>query len=138
MGRGFGIAAAVDNETVKAVAKAAEDAGYSSFWVNDTPGADGLECLQEAASVTNNIMLGVGVIPIGRRPAASIAEDVAADLLPGSTLAWHRFPGPERRPRQRPCAIDTLHDQPGVRAVVLPLSVRAWWISAESWPMGSC
>ncbi|MEZ4521764.1 MAG: LLM class flavin-dependent oxidoreductase [Thermomicrobiales bacterium] len=132
MGRGFGIAAAVDNETVKAVAKAAEDAGYSSFWVNDTPGADGLECLQEAASVTNNIMLGVGVIPIGRRPAASIAEDVKKYDLPQDRL-WLGIgsPGPKGALANAREAIDTLHDQLECAVVLAALGPRMVDLSGE-------
>ena len=80
MGRGFGINASVDNETIKIVAKAAEEAGYSSFWVNDGGGAEGLECLHAAASVTAQIKLGVGVISIARRSADSIAEEVQRNL----------------------------------------------------------
>src|SRR5690606_4627397 len=86
MGRGFGIAAAVDHEIMKQVAKAAEEAGFSSFWVNDTPGNDGLAGLAAAASVTNSIQLGVGVIPLERRPAAEIASDVKRLNLPQDRL----------------------------------------------------
>jgi alkanesulfonate monooxygenase SsuD/methylene tetrahydromethanopterin reductase-like flavin-dependent oxidoreductase (luciferase family) len=86
MGRGFGVAASVDHETMKAVARAAEQAGFSSFWVNDTPGNDGLAGLAAAASVTDNIKLGVGVIPLDRRPAESIAADVKRLDLPQGRL----------------------------------------------------
>lgn len=86
MGRGFGVAAAVDHDIMKEVAKAAEDAGYSSFWVNDTPGNDGLAGLAAAASVTSSIKLGVGVIPFDRRPADTIAADVHSLNLPQDRL----------------------------------------------------
>lgn len=86
MGRGFGIAAAVDHEVAKQVAKAAEDAGYSSFWVNDNPGNDGLASLAAAAEVTSRIMLGVGVISVDRRPADTIVADVERLNLPQDRL----------------------------------------------------
>lgn len=86
MGRGFGIAANVDHEIMKQVARAAEAAGFSSFWVNDTPGNDGLAGLAAAASVTSNIKLGVGVIPLERRPASEIAGDVKRLNLPQDRL----------------------------------------------------
>lgn len=82
MGRGFGIAAAINHDVMKQVAKAAEDAGFSSFWVNDNPGHDGLAGLAAAASVTSRIKLGVGVIPLDRRPANTIADDVERLGLP--------------------------------------------------------
>jgi alkanesulfonate monooxygenase SsuD/methylene tetrahydromethanopterin reductase-like flavin-dependent oxidoreductase (luciferase family) len=86
MGRGFGVAAAVDNAVIKEVAAAAETRGYSSFWVNDTPGADGLDALAVAAEVTQNIKLGVGVISVDRRSPASIAADVERLGLPQERL----------------------------------------------------
>lgn len=86
MGRGFGVAASVDHDVMKQVAKAAEEAGFSSFWVNDTPGNDGLAGLAAAASVTSNIHLGVGVIPLDRRPADTIAADVQSLGLPQERL----------------------------------------------------
>jgi len=132
MGRGFGIAAAVDNETVKIVAKAAEDAGYSSFWVNDTPGSDGLECLREAASVTERVMLGVGVIPIGRRPADAIADDVERYGLPQDRL-WLGIgsPGPKGALDNARSAIETLHDRLDCAVVLAALGPRMVELSGE-------
>lgn len=82
MGRGFGITAAVPHDVVRQLAIDVERAGYSSFWVNDMPQADGLATLAEAAAVTSTLVLGVGVIPLDRRPAETIASDVAALGLP--------------------------------------------------------
>lgn len=132
MGRGFGIAAAVDNETIKIVAKAAEDAGYSSFWVNDTAGADGLECLHEAASVTNKIMLGVGVIPINRRSAAVMAEDVARFELPQDRL-WLGIgsPGPEGALANARDAISEFHERLDCAIVLAALGPRMVELSGE-------
>jgi alkanesulfonate monooxygenase SsuD/methylene tetrahydromethanopterin reductase-like flavin-dependent oxidoreductase (luciferase family) len=84
--RGFGVAAAVGPAVVRELARRAEDAGYSTFWVNDTPGADGLEMLGAASHVTSSIRLGVGVIPVDRRPAAEIVEAVRRLDLPTERL----------------------------------------------------
>lgn len=86
MGRGFGIAAAVAHEVTRTVAREAEALGYTSFWVNDTPGADGLAALAAAAEVTDHIRLGVGVIALDRRPAETVAADVARLGLPQGRL----------------------------------------------------
>jgi alkanesulfonate monooxygenase SsuD/methylene tetrahydromethanopterin reductase-like flavin-dependent oxidoreductase (luciferase family) len=86
MGRGFGVAAAVDHAVVKQVAAEADRLGYSSFWANDTPGADGLEALAAAASATERIRLGVGVIALDRRPPDAIARDVERLDLPQDRL----------------------------------------------------
>lgn len=67
--RGFGISAAATlSALIAPLAAAAEANGYDSFLVNDTPGSDGFEALRRAAEVTESIRLGVGVIPIDRRP----------------------------------------------------------------------
>jgi alkanesulfonate monooxygenase SsuD/methylene tetrahydromethanopterin reductase-like flavin-dependent oxidoreductase (luciferase family) len=86
MGRGFGIAAAVDHEVAREVAREAERLGYSSFWANDTAGADGLATLAAAAEVTEHIKLGVGVIPLDRRPGDAIAAQVEAFQFPPQRL----------------------------------------------------
>jgi alkanesulfonate monooxygenase SsuD/methylene tetrahydromethanopterin reductase-like flavin-dependent oxidoreductase (luciferase family) len=132
MGRGFGIAAAVDNETVKVVAKAAEEAGYSSFWVNDTPGADGLDALSAAASVTNNIHLGVGVIPINRRPADTIAADVLRYELPQERL-WLGIgsPGPKGALKNAREAVATLHGALSCQVIIAALGPRMVELSGQ-------
>lgn len=96
MGRGFGIAAAVDDGVIRQVAKAAEEAGYSSFWVNDTPGNDGLEALTAAAADTDNIKLGVGVISLDRREANAVIQDVERMDLPQDRL-WLGIGSAQRR-----------------------------------------
>ena len=82
MGRGFGITAAVGHDVVRELAREVERLGYTSFWVNDMPGADGLASLGVALEVTSEIDLGVGVIPLDRRPAATIAASVQELGLP--------------------------------------------------------
>lgn len=86
MGRGFGIAAAVDHDVARTVAREVERLGYTSFWVNDTPGADGLASLAAVAEVTSRVLLGVGVIPLDRRPGDAIATSVDAFDLPRDRL----------------------------------------------------
>lgn len=86
MGRGFGIAAAVNRDVTREIAAEAERLGYSSFWVNDTDGADGLAALAAAAEVTSTIGLGVGVIPLDRRPGATIAADIELLGVPRERL----------------------------------------------------
>ncbi len=90
--RGFGVAAAISPEVIRAAAQLAESLGYHSFWVNDTPNGDGLEALAGAASVTSRIMLGVGVIPLSRKPAEEIVRQLRS--MDGSH-------GPTRLPLDR-------------------------------------
>ncbi|HET9660085.1 MAG TPA: LLM class flavin-dependent oxidoreductase [Thermomicrobiales bacterium] len=84
--RGFGIAAATLASLVAPLATAAEANGYDTFWVNDTPGSDGFEALRRAAEVTTSIRLGVGVIPIDRRPADAIVKAIDQHKLPKERL----------------------------------------------------
>ncbi len=84
--RGFGIAAATLSSLVAPLAAAAEANGYHTFWVNDTPGSDGFEVLRQAADATTSIRLGVGVIPIDRRPADEIVHAIENKKLPKDRL----------------------------------------------------
>jgi len=84
--RGFGIAAATLASLVAPLAAAAEANGYDTFWVNDTPGSDGFEALRQAAEVTSSIRLGIGVIPIDRRPASEIVKAIDEKQLPKERL----------------------------------------------------
>jgi alkanesulfonate monooxygenase SsuD/methylene tetrahydromethanopterin reductase-like flavin-dependent oxidoreductase (luciferase family) len=84
--RGFGIAAATLSSLVAPLAAAAEANGYDTFWVNDTPGSDGFEALRKAAEVTSTIRLGVGVIPIDRRPPDTIVRAIEEKQLPKDRL----------------------------------------------------
>jgi alkanesulfonate monooxygenase SsuD/methylene tetrahydromethanopterin reductase-like flavin-dependent oxidoreductase (luciferase family) len=84
--RGFGVAGALPHDVIRALAPAAEAAGYHTFWVNDTPHGDGLAALRAAAEVTSTILLGVGVIPLDRQPADVIARRVDELGLPQERL----------------------------------------------------
>lgn len=80
--RGFGIAAVLPRAVIEAAAAAAEQRGYRTFWVNDTPEGDGLVALAYAAGVTQHIGLGVGVLPLSRRTPQQIIEHVRTLGLP--------------------------------------------------------
>jgi alkanesulfonate monooxygenase SsuD/methylene tetrahydromethanopterin reductase-like flavin-dependent oxidoreductase (luciferase family) len=80
------VAGALPHDIIRALASAAEAAGYHTFWVNDTPHGDGLAALSVAASVTSEIQLGVGVIPLDRQPANVIASRVDELGLPQQRL----------------------------------------------------
>jgi len=84
--RGYGVAGALDHAVVQDVARAAETAGYRTFWANDTPGGDGLAALAAAAAVTSRIQLAVGVIPLDRQPPDRIAGRVQELGLPVERL----------------------------------------------------
>src|SRR5262249_19734325 len=72
MAQGFALFAATPSEVIRASAREAEALGYSSFWVNHPGSTDGLAALAVAAQETRRIDLGIGVIPLHTRDAASI------------------------------------------------------------------
>jgi len=80
--RGLGIAGSLDHRIVEQVARATEQAGYGSFWANDTPGGEGLASLAAAARATDGIDLGVGVIPVDRTTPDQIAARLVELGLP--------------------------------------------------------
>jgi len=84
--RGFGVAGALPAKMIRQIALAVEDAGYRTFWVNDTPDGDGLAALREAADVTRDIHLAVGVIPLDRTSAEVIGRRVTEMKLPVDRL----------------------------------------------------
>ena len=76
MQRGFGVSALVDHSLIAELSSAAEAAGYATFWVNDVPGANGLEQLQRAQAATNTIRLGVGVLAVDRWSGETIVHEI--------------------------------------------------------------
>lgn len=76
MNRGYGVSSLVDHELIAPLAKAAERAGYDTFWVNDVPAGNGLEQLRRAQDATSRMRLGVGVLPVDRWDARAIASTV--------------------------------------------------------------
>jgi alkanesulfonate monooxygenase SsuD/methylene tetrahydromethanopterin reductase-like flavin-dependent oxidoreductase (luciferase family) len=84
--RGFGIAGTLDHTVVETVAAAVEEAGYASFWANDSPGGEGLASLAAAARVTKKVDLGVGVIPVDRTTPEEIAARLTELDLPRDRL----------------------------------------------------
>ena len=107
--RGFGVAGALDHAIVRDVARAAEAAGYPTFWANDTPGGDGLAALAAAAAVTSRIRLAVGVIPLDRQPPERIAARVQELGLPVDRLTLGVGAGGAKQ------SLDLIRD--GVRAL---------------------
>ncbi|MGH9174709.1 MAG: LLM class flavin-dependent oxidoreductase [Vicinamibacterales bacterium] len=132
MGRGFGVAAAVDHDVIREVAGEAERLGYSSFWANDTPGADGLAALVVAASVTTRVKLGVGVIPLDRRPAEAIARDVERLGVPEDRLLLGVGSGGDRRLAPVRAGVERLHELVSAPVIVAALGPRMSRLTGET------
>jgi alkanesulfonate monooxygenase SsuD/methylene tetrahydromethanopterin reductase-like flavin-dependent oxidoreductase (luciferase family) len=125
VGRGFGISTAVAPQVVREVACEVERLGYSSFWVNDTPAADGLVLLAVAADVTTTIDLGIGVVPLDRRPAPAIVGHVRSLGVPRARLVLGVGSGAPAGGMERVRdAVDVLQHELGARVVVGALGPR--------------
>jgi len=84
--RGVALFAGTAAEVTAVTARAAEELGYRSFWLNHPGPIDGVAALAPAALATAAIDLGVGVVPLHTRAASSVVESVRAHGLPTERL----------------------------------------------------
>jgi alkanesulfonate monooxygenase SsuD/methylene tetrahydromethanopterin reductase-like flavin-dependent oxidoreductase (luciferase family) len=68
----IGLPGSTDAAVLRALAPRIERLGFDALWLNDVPGGDSLAGLRVLASVTERLGLATGVIPLDRRPAASL------------------------------------------------------------------
>jgi alkanesulfonate monooxygenase SsuD/methylene tetrahydromethanopterin reductase-like flavin-dependent oxidoreductase (luciferase family) len=129
---GFGITGATDVTTVREIAKRAEALGFSTLWINDTPGGNALEKLAAAATVTSHLGLASGVISVDRKPARQIVDEVRARNLPLDRLiigiGSAASPGALQRVAD---SLDQLRAELGVSMVVGSLGPKMRKLGAE-------
>ncbi len=82
----LGLPGATEPGVIATVARHAEAAGFRALWLNDTPTGDALEGLAAAAASTSTLGLATGVIPLDRRPAATLIAPLRALPLDRVTL----------------------------------------------------
>jgi alkanesulfonate monooxygenase SsuD/methylene tetrahydromethanopterin reductase-like flavin-dependent oxidoreductase (luciferase family) len=80
--RGYAVPATPDLELAGTVAGSAEELGYASVWTNDAMPGDGLVVAEAMLAATKNIRVGIGAVPVDRRPAADVAKTLIAASLP--------------------------------------------------------
>ena len=68
----IGLMGSTDGTTLRALAPRIERLGFDALWLNDVPGGDSLAGLRGVAGVTGRLRLATGVIPLDRRPAATL------------------------------------------------------------------
>jgi alkanesulfonate monooxygenase SsuD/methylene tetrahydromethanopterin reductase-like flavin-dependent oxidoreductase (luciferase family) len=119
---GFGLAVGAPEATVRASAKAAEEAGFRTFWLNHPPNQDGLAPLGWAADATSRIALGTGVVPISHRSPASILEGIEQAALPRGRYRLGIGSGSGPHPlRAARAALEELRPQAGCELVLAAL-----------------
>jgi alkanesulfonate monooxygenase SsuD/methylene tetrahydromethanopterin reductase-like flavin-dependent oxidoreductase (luciferase family) len=129
----LGLAGSLGPEAIARIAPEVESAGFHTLWINDTPDGDALAAMSAAARVTDRLHLATGVVPVDRRPAGTIAAEVASLALPldrltlgiGSGIAKE---GALARVRD---AIDVLHDAGVPRVLVGALGPKMRRTGAE-------
>jgi alkanesulfonate monooxygenase SsuD/methylene tetrahydromethanopterin reductase-like flavin-dependent oxidoreductase (luciferase family) len=122
---GFGLAVGAPEATVRASAKAAEEAGFRTFWLNHPPSQDGLAALAWAADATSRIGLGTGVVPISFRSPASILEGIEQAGLPRSRYRLGIGSGSGPHPlRMVRTALEELRPRAGCELVLAALGPR--------------
>jgi len=84
--RGVALYAGTPAAVIAQSSHAAEELGYHSFWLNHPGATDGVAGLADAARATHAIELGVGVVPLHTRPAASVVAGVREHALPVDRL----------------------------------------------------
>ncbi|QEW03712.1 LLM class flavin-dependent oxidoreductase [Microbacterium lushaniae] len=129
----LGVAGSLGPDLLARLAPAVEDAGFATLWVNDTPGGDALAGLAAAARTTSQLTLATGVIPVDRRPATAIAEEVEAAGLPPERLVLGIGSGSAREGALARVsdAVDVLRARVDARIVVGALGPRMRRLGAE-------
>jgi alkanesulfonate monooxygenase SsuD/methylene tetrahydromethanopterin reductase-like flavin-dependent oxidoreductase (luciferase family) len=126
MARGFGVAAGLDPDVARPLAKRCAELGYGSVWSNDHPGAKGLETLAEFAAAAPELDVGVAVIALDRTPPAEIAADVARLGLEKEKLWLGVGAGFSKKPltRMREQLPELREALPGVRLVLAAMGPK--------------
>jgi alkanesulfonate monooxygenase SsuD/methylene tetrahydromethanopterin reductase-like flavin-dependent oxidoreductase (luciferase family) len=84
--RGFGIAAGLDPEVGRELARRCESLGYGSLWSNDHPAASGLETVAVFAEATPRPDVGVAVLALDRHAPSDVAAKLAEVGIPPARL----------------------------------------------------
>ena len=131
MAQGFALFAATSPEVIRASAREAEGLGYTSFWVNHPGAIDGLTALALAAKATRRIALGIGVIPLHTRDAASIVAGVRFNALPlDRLLLGVGSPNPDALKRVR-AGVAELRANVATRVIVAALGPQMCRLAGE-------
>ncbi|ANJ28256.1 LLM class flavin-dependent oxidoreductase [Agromyces aureus] len=124
----IGLMGTTSPETLLALAPRIERLGFDALWLNDVPGGDSLDGLRVAASVTSNLRLATGVIPVDRRPAASLDVDGLPVGRTSLGIGSGRAPRPLGAVRD---AIAELRERTDASIVVGALGPRMRRLAAE-------
>ncbi len=130
-GRGIALFAGTASEVVAETARLAEALGYSSFWLNHPGSTDGIARLAAAAEATSELELGIGVVPLQIRNAASVVEGVRAAGLPARRLLLGIGTSGKGAYALAREGVELLRDELGCRVVMAALAERTCRLAGE-------
>ena len=84
--RGLGVAAGLDEEVARDLARRCEALGYASVWSNDHPMASGLETVALFADAAPSVDVGVAVLALDRHEPPAVAAQLEAHGVPHERL----------------------------------------------------
>jgi alkanesulfonate monooxygenase SsuD/methylene tetrahydromethanopterin reductase-like flavin-dependent oxidoreductase (luciferase family) len=125
-GRGFGVAAGLEQSVAEPLAARCAMLGYTSMWSNDHPGASGLETIASFAAAVPGIDLGVAVLPLDRHSPGEIARRIADLGLPPERLWIGVGAGFSERPltRMREALPELREALPRIRLVLAAMGPK--------------
>jgi alkanesulfonate monooxygenase SsuD/methylene tetrahydromethanopterin reductase-like flavin-dependent oxidoreductase (luciferase family) len=129
------VAAGLDPEVARPLAKRCAELGYGSMWSNDHPGAKGLETLAEFGAAAPGLDLGVAVIALDRTPPETIAADVERLGLDPARLWLGIGAGFAEKPltRMREALPELRERLPGVRLVLAAMGPKMCALAGASY-----
>ena len=84
--RGLGIAAGLDEDIARELARRCEPLGYASLWSNDHPMGSGLETVAVFADAAPSLDVGVAVMALDRHEPAGTAAHMQELGIPHERL----------------------------------------------------
>ena len=126
MTRGFGVAAGLPNEVATSLAVRCAELGYGSLWSNDHPAASGLETLAAFSAGTDELELGIAVLPLDRHSPREINARIDELGLERDRLRLGVGAGFSKRPlTTMRAALPELREAiPGVRLVLAAMGPK--------------
>jgi alkanesulfonate monooxygenase SsuD/methylene tetrahydromethanopterin reductase-like flavin-dependent oxidoreductase (luciferase family) len=135
MSRGFGVAAGLDREVARPLARRCEELGFESLWSNDHPGANGLETLAAFAEGSEGLELGVAVMALDRHTPRGIEATIERLGLDRERLWLGVGAGFSNRPltRMRAALGELRETIRGVRIVLAAMGPRMCALGGSSY-----
>ena len=130
---GFGIRAKPERTGLDRLGARVEELGYHELWSNNPGKASGLATLAACARGASRIDLGVGVIALSGRDAASISDEARAPRLPLERLVVGLGAGSSRSLELvRRGVTDVRELLPGVRLCIAAMGPRMLELAGEA------